>query len=355
MLTCYGCAFGIWSRLQEPKERPYRVETVRFEGGGSDVRLEGELTMPYGTGPFSAVVLISGSGPQDRNELVEGHKPFLVLSDHLTRSGYAVLRYDDRGVAQSSGEYSTATAKDFAADAAAAFSWLQRHPHIAPSRIGFLGHSEGGYIAPLAADMVGDAAFMIFMAGPAKPLLPDVMIDQNRDILRSSGATEALVNKAHQQVVEVTQILRTSTSVDEAKVRMKAYLKAEDLSFFEIRANLNLWATPWGMWYADYDPAPAYKIFRGPVLALYGGTDLQVSASENAPLMSTMLTHSMSEVCTFPGLNHLFQPSDSGKIEEYSRIDITIDEKTLHKIVDWMNRLNSASESIANGIHTSCQ
>lgn len=177
MLTSYGCALGLWPRPQEPKERPYRVETVRFAGGESDLLLEGELTMPYGDGPFSAAVLITGSGPQDRNESVAGHKPFLVLSDHLTRSGYAVLRYDDRGVGQSSGDYSVATAKDFAADAAAVFSWLQRHPKINPSRIGFIGHSEGGYIAPLAANSAHDVAFMVFLAGPAKPLLPDVMID----------------------------------------------------------------------------------------------------------------------------------------------------------------------------------
>jgi len=162
------------------------------------------------------------------------------------------------------------------------------------------------------------------------------------------------VNKARQQVTEVTKILRTATDVEEAKRRMKAYLKAEDLSWFDIRANLNLWATPWGMWYADYDPAPAYKAVRGPVLALYGGTDLQVSAEKNAPLMAAMQTHPASEVCTFSGLNHLFQPSDSGKIEEYSKIDITIDEEVLRKIVDWMNRLSPGSESQVNTAHISC-
>ena len=351
LLTGYGCTAGLWPRPQEPKERPYRIETVRFPGGEGSVQLEGELTMPYGDGPFPAVVFITGSGPQDRNEKVAGHKPFLVLSDYLTRRGFAVLRYDDRGFGKSTGEYFKATPDDFAADAAAAFALLQHHPGVDGTQIGFLGHSEGGYIAPLAARRVIDAAFMIFLAGPAKPLL-SVMKDQVRDLLQSIGASETVIAKGTQQFIKLMEILRTTDNTEEAKIQLKAYLKKEGvstltgkkLSWFEFYEGVRLWASPWGKWYAaGYDPLPALKSFNRPVLALFGGTDLQVSAKENAPIMASALMHPKSEVCVLLGLNHLFQPSESGKVEEYAKIKTTIDERALRKIGDWLETVTTPS------------
>lgn len=324
------------ARPQEPKSRPYHVEAAVFDGGAAEIKLAGELTRPSGPGPFPGLVLITGSGPHDRNEVVEGHKWFLVLSDRLTRSGYAVLRFDDRGIAESSGDFQTATSADFADDAAAALRWLRAQPEIDPERVGFLGHSEGGYIAPLAAQQV-EAAFLVFMAGPAKRLLPDVMVDQARDILRAEGQSEALLERASRQVTENTAILRAAPDAATAEQRMKAYLKSEGYNRGEINASLGLWARPWGLWYAHHDPAPAFRAFEGPVLALFGGSDLQVSAAANAPVMEELLRHPRSSVQVLPGLNHLFQPSESGRIQEYKTIDVTIDEAALRALVTWLD------------------
>lgn len=346
LLASYGCSIGLWSRPQEPKDRPYRIETIRFSAGEGNVWLEGELTMPYGHGPFPGVVFISGSGPQDRNEEIAGHKPFLILSDYLTRRGFAVLRYDDRGYGKSIEEFFEATADDFAMDAATAFELLQNHPDINRTQIGFLGHSEGGYIAPLAARRVLDATFMIFLAGPAKPLLPDVVQDQARDLLYSIGASEAAIAKGSRQFAKLSDILRTTESSEETKRKVKAFLKEEGistltgkkLSWPEINESIRLWGSAWGRWYAaGYDPLPALKAFNGPVLALFGATDLQVSARENAPIMTSVLMHPKSEVHVFQGLNHLFQPSEDGKLEDYAKIETTIDESVLRKIGDWLD------------------
>ena len=335
-----GCASaaGLISRSQDPKNRPYRIETVLFAGGDTNVELAGELTMPRGGGPFKAVILITGSGPQDRNEAIAGHKPFLVLSDYLTRKGFAVLRYDDRGIGKSTGDFAAAALPDFAADAVAAFEWLSTRPEIDTANIGFLGHSEGGYIAPVAAGRV-PAGFMIFLAGTAKRLLPDVIETQTSDILRSQNQPQATIFRAVSQVRALTRILKAAKSATEAKNQLARYLESEGFTPSQIRTNLDLWATNWGMGYADYDPLPALKSFNGPVLALFGSTDLQVSARENAPETTTALQNSQSEVVIFPGLNHLFQPSKTGRIEDYLTIKITIDPSVLSKISGWLKGL----------------
>ena len=326
---------GLQPRPQEPKDRPYVVREVSFPGGADGVVLAGELTMPAGEGPHPAVVLITGSGPHDRNETVSGHKVFLVLSDHLTRRGYAVLRYDDRGVAESGGDFSTATTLDLATDAAAALAWLRTQPGIDPARAGYAGHSEGGYVAPLAAP-TERPDFMVLLAGPSQKL-SDVVLLQQEEILRASGADDGMLAVNRRHAAELLQILRSAGTPGEAKRRIETFFRAEGVSEARIGENVDFWATPWGLWVIDFDPRPALAAYGGPVLALFGETDLQVSPEANAPDMVEALRHPDSEVVTLPGLNHLFQPSETGLPDEYWKIETTFDPAALDAIADWLD------------------
>jgi pimeloyl-ACP methyl ester carboxylesterase len=334
VLSSCAAMVNLIGREQDPTDRPYQIERIRFTGG-SGVTLAGELTMPTTGGPFKAVVLVSGSGPQDRNETVVGHRPFLVWSDHLTRAGLAVLRYDDRGVGESSGDYALATIQDFAKDAAGAVRWLATRSDILSDNIGIMGHSEGGYIAPAAAQHV-PVAFMVFLAGPTKPLLPDVMTRQYIDILTSTGADASTISQTRRQIAKLTTILQGAGSVADKRAELNAYLIEEDSTATDRKLLLDLWATPWGVSAATYDPRPALHAFNGPVLAVFGSTDLQVSARDNAPQARQILRHPNSDVIVLDGLNHLFQPSQTGSIDDYPWIETTVDVKALTTVSAWI-------------------
>ncbi len=241
-LLLTGCIDDSYTvpRPQDPEDRPYRIETVRF-AGGDDVVLAGELTIPIEDGPHKAVIFISGSGPQNRDEALAGHRPFLVLSDHLTRAGYAVLRYDDRGFAESTGSFEDASLRDFADDAAGAFRFLEGHQDIDASGIGFLGHSEGGYIAPSAAQMV-DPAFLVFLAGPARPFY-DVLATQAVDFMRAEGAEEADSKKVKSQYDAASAILAKSVPLPEIREQLDTYLKSEGIRARDRRSFLDSLAT----------------------------------------------------------------------------------------------------------------
>ena len=188
-----------------------------------------------------------------------------------------------------------------------------------------------------------DAAYMIFLAGPALSLLPDVMIRQTRDILTSQGASEDKIVTAARQYRQGTALLRAADNPADAKLALNAYLKAEGMCWWERKMNIDLWATHWGIAYAHYDPMPALQAFNGPILALFGGTDLQVSAAANAPVMRSILSHESSTVTVLPGLNHLFQPSPTGRIENYAKIETTIDKAALDTIGRWLNSIEAAT------------
>jgi pimeloyl-ACP methyl ester carboxylesterase len=343
-LLFFGCKNILVSMLprpQEPKDRPYIIENVSFSGACDDVTLSGELTMPYEGGPFPAIILIAGSGPYDRDENISGHKVLLVLSDYLTRHGYAVLRYDKRGIGESSGDYKNATMKDFAADAATALRWLKRHNKIDGSRIGYMGHSSGGYVAPLAARK-GDAAFLVLLAGPAEGIA-DIFIRQNEDIARAQKKNEEWIKLQQTMVHEFVNIHKSATVPDESYMRACAayakYQKNLGLPKNYMKDFLELVPSPWFLWALNYDPLPALEAYHGPVLALFGGKDLQVSAAHNAPIIDNVLTNKESKVIVFPDLNHLFQPAKTGLPEEYVQIDTTFDKTAMKAIVDWMGSL----------------
>lgn len=301
------------------------------------MRLAGELTRPSGTGPFPGLVFITGSGRQTRDEVVVGHKWFLVLSHFFTERGFAVWRTDDRGVGKSTGDFSLATPQDFAADAAASMKWLTSLDHVDSSNVGFVGHSEGGYIAPMAAALT-DVSFLIFFAGPALPL-PEIMERQIPDVLQAMGKSKEEIEKARGQVHRLTEILKNSTSSEAAAVTMKAYLKEEKMSWFERWQSIRVWATPWGKFYAEYDPAPALTNCTIPILGLFGGTDLQVAADANEPAMKSMLVHPKSKTHIFAERNHLFQTCSTGSILNYQKIEQTMDESVVDFACEWISSL----------------
>ncbi|WP_158525075.1 alpha/beta hydrolase family protein [Phaeobacter inhibens] len=334
--ACTGIS-ALSARPQDPVDRRYKIEEVRF-AGGPGVTLAGELTMPQQGGPFQAVVLISGSGPQDRDEALARHKPFLVLSDHLTRAGFAVLRYDDRGFAESSGTFETADLYDFADDAAGAYRYLQGRPEIDHSAIGYIGHSEGGYIAPVAARQT-DPAFMVFLAGAARPLFPDVIATQSADLMQAQGADEATIAAAVTQFQVGSSILKQQAPLSEIRDDLDDYLRSQGMGRRDRREVLDQFATRWGVSHANYHSQAELRSLSNPVLALLGEKDLQVSAKEEAPVLRASLRHPQSEVQLIVGANHLFQPSLTGLPSEYADIETTISIDVLNRISTWISAL----------------
>ncbi|HEY0783289.1 MAG TPA: alpha/beta fold hydrolase [Thermoanaerobaculia bacterium] len=338
-------------RRQQPKPPfPYTSEEVTYTNG--DVKLAGTLTLPPGDGPFPAVVLITGSGAQDRDETILGHKPFLILADHLSRHGIAVLRADDRGVGGSTGSVSKSTTADFAADAMAGLHLLSQHPKIAKDRIGLLGHSEGAVAAPLAASRSRDVAFVVMLAGTGVPG-PDVLLLQIERISRADGATEESIKK------ELAATKRTIDAVlgekdpqaREAKVRETAKEIAAALMPDELRKEggvdsfvnktVSQMGSPWAYFFVNYDPRPALRKVTVPVLALNGEKDLQVIADQNLPEIERALKEAGNRDVTIvrlPGLNHLFQPdAKTGSPSEYMQNETTLAPIVLDTVTDWIN------------------
>ncbi|MFD3591511.1 alpha/beta hydrolase family protein [Nocardia sp. NPDC058640] len=325
------------ARPQDPKPPyPYRSEDVTYRNG--DITIAGTLTEPEGSGPFPAMLLITGSGPQDRNEDLSGHRPFLLLADTFTRAGYAVLRTDDRGVGGTSGVLDEATYPDLAADAAAGVQFLRGRAEIDPERVGLFGHSEGGYLAPLvAAGPESNVAFAVLMAGPSVPGA-DVLIEQNKVVMASAGAPQADIDAQVRFLTEWTALLNAGDTAG-----AKAFSQQHNDSLPEgqrlpqpLLDSLN---APYMTALLTYDPKPALEALRIPVLAFFGGTDMQVIATQNEPPMRAALAGDPdATVHTFPGLNHLMQPSQSGKPSEYATIETTIDPAVLTYVTDWLKQ-----------------
>ncbi|MEO1113813.1 MAG: alpha/beta fold hydrolase [Pseudomonadota bacterium] len=336
----YLAAFGVTERPQTPGTRDYVIEHHRLPGGSSGVTLDAELTMPKGASRVPGVVLITGSGPQNKNEEIAGHKPFLVLSDYLTRQGFAVLRYDDRGVGKSTGDFASVTPQELASDAAAALRFLKAHPRIAEGKTGYIGHSEGGYLAPIA-QRHAPADFQILLAAPALPLLPDVMATQVADISRADGIPEDEISRQIVAVNEMVSVLRTAGARRDIRRDLTLVFKRAGATRTQLRENIALWSTPWAAAYARHDPRPYLEALDIPVLALFGEFDLQVSARHNARVMEDLLRNARSKTHVLAGMNHLFQPTETGRVSEYVRIPTTIDPKALAIIGAWMREITS--------------
>ncbi|MEX2502591.1 MAG: alpha/beta fold hydrolase [Trueperaceae bacterium] len=346
-------------RPQEPLPPfPYDQEEVTFASG--DVTLAGTLTLPSGDGRVPALLLVTGSGPQDRNEEIVGHKPFLVIADHLTRAGYAVLRVDDRGVGGSSGDDGAAGYDELLGDVLAGVAYLRDHPRVDAERVGLLGHSQGGYLAPAAAvEADGAVAFAVLLAGPAVDG-SSVLVLQNRRIIElAMRAADPGVEDEEIEAAIASQIaflddlfpLLDAEDYDGARALVRERVESElgslpaeqrpdEATVAEIIAANQVGVTaPSFRAFLLFDPQPYLRQLTVPTLALFGSLDTQVIAEQNEGPMREALAaagNPDATVITFSGLNHLMQPATTGSPDEYGAIDVTIDPVVLETIGTWL-------------------
>jgi uncharacterized protein len=345
-------------RSQEPQPPyPFYEEEVVFENEKDDVRLAGTLSLPFSKGPFPAVVLSTGSGPQDRDESIFGHKPFLVLAHHLTKLGIAVLRVDDRGVGKSTGNFSEATSEDFASDALAGVEYLKTRKEIAQGKIGLLGHCEGGLIAPMAAARSRDVAFVVIMAGPG--LKGDqVVVGPGGVELENGWISDQVIAQNHAAQERIFAIIKQEKDRNLAETRIRneaeifldvtARIRAEapeskrktaETVATAIDGQLPLFLSPWFRFYLTYDPGTALMNLKCPVLAINGEKDMQTPAKENLEVIRQALESGGNQdhtVLMLPNLNHLFQTADTGAISEYQQIEETMSPLALGTVSDWI-------------------
>jgi pimeloyl-ACP methyl ester carboxylesterase len=324
-------------RPQEPRQ-PFPYDEVAVAIRNGRVRLAGTLTLPRTSGPHPAVVLITGSGPQDRNGTVSGHRPFLVWADFLTRLGFAVLRCDDRGVGGSTGKLLDSTEDDFARDLLAQVQYLKHRREIDPARIAVLGHSEGAAIAALAASMSRDIASAVLLSGPAVPG-EQILAAQSERIARVMGIPDLLAARSREIQRRLIALARSGAGKPQlaaALERETASLSADEAAVVrgQLGGQLDVAASRWFRSVLDFDPRPVLQRVRCPVLAVYGSLDLQAPADLNAPALRAALPAARVEV--LPGLNHLLQRAETGSPVEYTRIDETVAPAVLEMVGDWL-------------------
>jgi uncharacterized protein len=340
-------------RPQTPRAPfPYKVVDVSYLNKPGGVTLAGTLTEPDAPGPFPALILISGSGAQDRDETIFEHKPFLVLADALSRRGVAVLRLDDRGVGGSTGSTSRSTSDDFAGDVLAGIAFLKTRREIDPRHIGLMGHSEGGIIAPMVASRSADVAFIVLLAGTGLPG-DEILYLQGQAILKAAGADEKALKQQLDIQKQLFEILRNEKDQKALEAKLQAAVKkvTEKLSESErkalgnvdalISAQLKMVQTPWFRYFLTYDPRPVLAKVHCPVLALIGEKDLQVPPRENLSQIESTLKAAGNTRVTIkelPGLNHLFQTCKTGAPSEYVQIEETIAPSALIVITEWIGQ-----------------
>ncbi|WP_026236475.1 alpha/beta hydrolase [Pontibacter roseus] len=338
-------------RPQEPvKPYPYQEQEVTVENKEAGITLAGTLTVPQGKGNHPAVILFTGSGLQDRDMTVLGHKPFLVLADHLTRQGFAVLRLDDRGAGKSGGNPATATTADFASDAQAAYTFLKSRQEVNPKKIGLLGLSEGALIASKVAAANPDVAFVVLMAGNAVPGT-ELLVAQNEAIFKAGGVPDATLHKLLKLRRAQFEVAASEANVQTAAIKIKALEQEAKAQMTEQeqkqlgltpqseQAIVAQLSSPWMRYYLAYDPAPTLQKLQMPVLALNGSKDLQVPAPQNLTATGRALKAGGNTRSTFKimrDLNHLFQTAKTGLHTEYGSIEETMSPLALETISTWM-------------------
>lgn len=338
------------NRPQEPKPPfPYTSEDVIFTNDKFNIKLAGTLTIPAGTGPFKAVIMITGSGAQNRDEELMGHKPFLVIADYLSRNGIAVLRYDDRGVGGSQGNYAEATSADFATDAEAAFDFLKNNSKINPKEIGLIGHSEGGLIATIVAASNHNVGFIVSLAGPGVTG-QQIILRQEQDISRLSGVKEDAIKKSIETNKKLYAVLRKEkdNKIAETKIlklykeileKKKTPQEDTEKAVNQLKLTFGANTYTWFRYFIMTDPSTSWKKVKCPVLALNGEKDLQVNANENLAAIEKTLKSSgnkSTRITKLPELNHLFQHCKTGLPAEYSSIEETFSPEALKIITDWI-------------------
>lgn len=343
-------AAPVYVRPQEPKEPyPYYVEEVTFENPEAGITLAGTLTLPNREGTYPVAVLVSGSGAQNRDEELMGHKPFLIIADYLARNGIGALRYDDRGFGASTGDFSAGTTQDFASDAASAAAWLQSRPEV--QSIGLIGHSEGGIIAPIVAAGSEDIDFIVLLAGTGIRG-DELLLMQTELIMRASGSSEEEIAENKALSRGIYDLMLAATDRDSLKKDIAAFVEqslAEGSSTLPEGLNKEDFITQtsagltgnWMMYFVGYDPSLILPEVRCPVLALNGDKDLQVPADVNLNAIWNGLNKGGNRQVTtikYPGLNHLFQECETGSPDEYSQIEQTFSPLVLADIARWIRQ-----------------
>ncbi len=344
-------------RPQTPQEPfPYAAEELLIPAGDGDRVLGATLTLPAGKGPFPAVILIAGSGPNDRDETVFGHKPFLVIADHLTRQGFAVLRYDKRGVGKSTGNFSTATIEDFANDARAVVNYLKQQEEIDPDRIGLLGHSEGGLVSAMLAAGNRDIAFAVLMAAPGTTGM-EIVLDQNQISLTHQGVEPETIEELQKLNRETFGMLLEWKGTEEDRTALRDQLsrfwnklpllvrmKVEKEAF--LRSQFNAMTMPGYLSFLRADPSLYLKEVTCPLLALNGEKDTQVPAVKNIRAITSALEiagNKNVETRIYPGLNHLFQECITGLTDEYAKSEQTLAPVMLNEVGEWLKEVTTVS------------
>jgi len=319
------------------KPYPYREEEVIYDNKTQNVTLAATLTIPQGTGPFPGVVLITGSGAQDRDESLLGHKPFLILADYLTRHGIAVLRADDRGTGKSTGDFSKATTADLATDTEAGVAYLKMRREVNAHKIGLIGHSEGGVIAPMVAARDSDVAYIVMMAGTGVPG-DRVLPAQAEAIQIANGAKPEQAAKdasKEQEILELVESQKDPAALDkELRDKMKG-----EVPDAQIGMQISQVTSVWMRYFLTYDPATALRRVKCPVLVLNGSLDKQVLPDQNLPAIDKALEEAGNkhfEIEELPGLNHLFQTAKTGSPAEYAQIEETMSPIAMDKISNWI-------------------
>jgi uncharacterized protein len=327
-------------RPQNPvRPYPYRDEDVSYDNKAQNVVLAATITIPPGKGPFPGVVLITGSGPQDRDETLLGHKPFLVLSDYLTRRGIVVLRADDRGTGKSTGVFATGTTADFATDTEAGVAYLKTRPEVDSRKIGLIGHSEGGVIAPMIAARNKDVAFIVMMAGTGVPG-DQVLVAQGEAIEIASGKPKDEAAKDAANEREMVNLVETDKDQADLEKKLREKMTGQ-VPEAQIGMQIEQLTSAWFRYFLTYDPATALRKVSCPVLVLNGSFDKQVLPDQNLPTIRRALQEAGNkrfEIDELPGLNHLFQTAKTGSLVEYAQIEETMSPVALEKIATWINR-----------------
>lgn len=341
-------------RPQEPKPPfPYNSEDVTFENTVDSVQLAGTLTFPKEGTNFPVIVLITGSGAQDRNEMAFNHKPFMVIADYLAKNGIAALRFDDRGVGKSKGKFAGATSADFANDAAAAVEYLKTRKEIDKTKIGLAGHSEGGIIAPMIAANSKDVAFIILLAGPGIPG-DELLLQQSRLLMETEGKEPEAIEKAIKINKALYSIVKSEADTSVIRKKAQEYIHELFVSLTEeekkvfppeekfLQQQIRILKSTWFKYFLGYNPQPALEKVKCPVLALNGEKDIQVPAKENLSAIEEALKKGGNKnykIVELPGLNHLFQPCKTCSIAEYATIEETFTPKALEIITEWIKEI----------------
>lgn len=332
-------------RPQTPqKPFPYNEEEVVYENKEAGIKLAGTLTLPKEKENLTAVILITGSGAQDRDETIFEHKPFLVIADFLTRNGFAVLRVDDRGVGGSEGKTSEATSEDFAGDVLAGVEFMKTRKEINRVRIGLIGHSEGGLIAPMVATKSIEIAFVILLAGPGI-IGEQIIYEQGELISKAAGLTDDQILQNQKMQGAVFNIIKTETDSAKRIDRLQRtmtngqYFMQNEEQKAAVDNQVKTVDNKWFRFFLQYDPYPALLKLKCPVLALNGEKDLQVPPKENLAAIEKALTEGGNKnfkTIEIPGVNHLFQTCETGAITEYAQIEETISPMVLDILLDWI-------------------